>query len=374
MGNSLETWDQFVGEMTLPPPVGPGSPYATQPILYFSLQTDPTWASGFVGQVDMLRVELYDGTVAYLNMEARDVIAPTFVGSASPPPNAFGWNNTPVSVTFTCVDNPGGSGLGPNSIGSISSVLTAEGLDQSFSVGGYCVDRSGNVAAPATMHGINIDLTPPLFAGCFDQSLRYGNGVHPVSTWAYDWLSGIDEAASTFAGTVDTNVTGMTFVTFTAKDKAGNSATESCGYLVSTMNEAVKAALADLQGYLPGLSKPASDKVKSAIAHLTRSLNTKYWNDGLHLSKEGKPALDEIKAAVHDLEAIAPPIYVASTGIDALLAAARTLAQVAIRESTKGATDIQKANGELAKGDADAAASKFEEAAGHFKNAWDLAT
>jgi hypothetical protein len=140
------------------------------------------------------------------------------------------------------------------------------------------------------------------------------------------------------------------------------------------MNEAVKAALADLQGYLPGLSKPASDKVKSAIAHLTRSLNTKYWNDGLHLSKEGKPALDEIKAAVHDLEAIAPPIYVASTGIDALLAAARTLAQVAIRESTKGATDIQKANGELAKGDADAAASKFEEAAGHFKNAWDLAT
>jgi hypothetical protein len=34
----------------------------------------------------------------------------------------------------------------------------------------------------------------------------------------------------------------------------------------------------------------------------------------------------------------------------------------------------QKANDEIAKGDADRAAGKFEEAVGHCKNAWDLAT
>jgi hypothetical protein len=47
---------------------------------------------------------------------------------------------------------------------------------------------------------------------------------------------------------------------------------------------------------------------------------------------------------------------------------------VTIRESTKGAADVQKANGEVAKGVADQNAAKFEEAAGHFKTACDLAT
>src|SRR4029079_16949133 len=38
-----------------------------------------------------------------------DTDAPTISGAAAPAPNAFGWNNTDVSVRFTCDDL--GSGL-----------------------------------------------------------------------------------------------------------------------------------------------------------------------------------------------------------------------------------------------------------------------
>ena len=43
--------------------------YADQPILYFSIQTGSAWAAGFTGQVDGLRIDLMDGSVATINFE-----------------------------------------------------------------------------------------------------------------------------------------------------------------------------------------------------------------------------------------------------------------------------------------------------------------
>ena len=37
-----------------------------------------------------------------------DVTPPTIVGSVAPAPNAAGWNNTAVTVTFTCADEYSG--------------------------------------------------------------------------------------------------------------------------------------------------------------------------------------------------------------------------------------------------------------------------
>ncbi len=47
-----------------------GQPYANHEVLYFSIQTGSAWASGFTGQVDGLRIELTNGEVANVNMEA----------------------------------------------------------------------------------------------------------------------------------------------------------------------------------------------------------------------------------------------------------------------------------------------------------------
>src|SRR5207245_362294 len=37
-----------------------------------------------------------------------DASAPTITAAAAPPPNAVGWNNTDVTVTFTCADTLSG--------------------------------------------------------------------------------------------------------------------------------------------------------------------------------------------------------------------------------------------------------------------------
>jgi len=130
--------------------------------------------------------------------------------------------------------------------------------------------------------------------------------------------------------------------------------------------------LADLQALLPTLKKPNSDKVKSAIEHLQKSLNPRFWADGNHLTKDGKPVFDEERKSVHSLEEVVSRSLVLGA-INSLVADDRTLAMTAIAESAKS-NDIEKAQEEIAKGDADTANGKYEEAINHYKNAWDLAT
>ena len=62
-------FDTFVAGNSLAGSRGASRPYATQPILYFSPQTGSGWADGFTGQLDGLRIELTDGSVANINFE-----------------------------------------------------------------------------------------------------------------------------------------------------------------------------------------------------------------------------------------------------------------------------------------------------------------
>lgn len=89
-------------------------------------------------------------TVTDINI---DRTPPAAFGSVSPEPNAAGWNNTSVTVTFTATDSLSG-------VASCAAPVTlvSEGRDQAVS--GGCVDRAGNAAA-AGLTGINIDKTPP---------------------------------------------------------------------------------------------------------------------------------------------------------------------------------------------------------------------
>jgi hypothetical protein len=84
-----------------------------------------------------------------------DKTPPSITGARTPGPNANGWNNTPVTVSFQCSD--GLSGLAPGSPRP-PTVLSAEGTGQF--VTGTCQDLAGNTAS-ATVGALNIDLTPP---------------------------------------------------------------------------------------------------------------------------------------------------------------------------------------------------------------------
>ena len=100
-------------------------------------------------------------------------------GSASPAPNANGWNNTPVTVTFTCSDAL--SGLAPGSPPP-PTTLSSEGAGQSAA--GICTDVAGN-SASATVSNINIDLTAPEAYTQFDVASR------DIAVFGRDALSGV---------------------------------------------------------------------------------------------------------------------------------------------------------------------------------------
>jgi hypothetical protein len=93
------------------------------------------------------------GTASQSVTIKRDATAPTISGSASPAPNANGWNDEDVTVSFTCSDLTSG-------VASCQSpqTLSTEGAGQSAS--GSATDSAGN-GASTTVSGINIDKTAP---------------------------------------------------------------------------------------------------------------------------------------------------------------------------------------------------------------------
>src|SRR5262249_45646786 len=83
-----------------------------------------------------------------------DKTPPRITGARNPASNTSGWNNTNVTVSFTCADTLSG-------VLSCSepTTLAAEGANQS--VTGTATDLAGNSMC-TTVSGINIDKTPPV--------------------------------------------------------------------------------------------------------------------------------------------------------------------------------------------------------------------
>lgn len=160
-------------------------------------------------------------------MIQRDATPPTISGSASPAANSHGWNNTNVTVSFTCGDNL--SGVAPSSCGP-NQVLTGEGSGQSAT--GTATDEAGNTAS-ATVSGINIDKTAPsvaLIGGPADGESYYFGSVPAAPTCsASDALSGLDGpcVVSGYGTTV-----GPHTVTASATDRAGNANSDAATYTV----------------------------------------------------------------------------------------------------------------------------------------------
>ena len=90
-----------------------------------------------------------------VGITVQDTIPPVLVGSRAPGPNAQGWNNSDVTVTFTCTD----SGSGVTSPPVSPQVVNGEGAGQSASA--TCTDAAGNFIG-VSVTDINIDKTPPL--------------------------------------------------------------------------------------------------------------------------------------------------------------------------------------------------------------------
>ncbi len=146
-----------------------------------------------------------------------DTSAPSISVAQAPVANGAGWNNTNVTVTFTCGDSLSGlaSCTSPQSV-------TTEGAGQLVS--GTATDNAGNSASASAT--VNVDKTPPTVSGVVPAA--NGNGWYnaPVSvSWqCADALSGI--ATCSPSTTLATDGAGQS-AAGSATDIAGNSTNAS---------------------------------------------------------------------------------------------------------------------------------------------------
>ena len=146
----------------------------------------------------------------------------TYVGQ-SPGANANGWNNTDVTLTWSCSD----ALSGVDTTNSVTSVkLTTEGADQAAT--GICKDQAGNSVSDTRY--VSIDKTKPLitYAGQTPAANTHGwNNTSVTLTWSCsDALSGVDTAASVESQTASSEGAGQAEIG-SCVDKAGNIATDT---------------------------------------------------------------------------------------------------------------------------------------------------
>ena len=150
-----------------------------------------------------------------------DGIPPRITGTASPAANAFGWNNTDVTVSFLCSDDESGLDSGIKGCDP-GTTFRNEGADQFHE--GTATDLAGNTAS-ARVSGINIDKTPPTLTGVATtpaNAAGWHRGDVTVRWTGEDALSGIDDTRDP----ADTVVTGegdaLVAGPVTTWDQAGN--------------------------------------------------------------------------------------------------------------------------------------------------------
>ena len=122
-----------------------------------------------------------------------DTVPPTITGTRTPAPNGNGWNNTDVTVGFSCTDTDSGIngvvGCGPD------QTVSSQGAGQY--VQGDAQDVAGN-ASSTSVGPINIDKTPPTLTGSATADPNnegWYRGDVTIHWTGDDGLSGIDPAS-----------------------------------------------------------------------------------------------------------------------------------------------------------------------------------
>jgi hypothetical protein len=165
-----------------------------------------------------------------------DTAGPSITTAMSPAPNIAGWNNTPVTITYTCNDTSSG-------IASCPPPQT-ESTDGTYTLTGTAVNNAGNSSSVNTT--VNIDQTPPILSspGWSPNPIVPG-GSTTVTVPVSDNLSGVsggeyyigdtdpgqgngtamtyNQLAGTLTATLGSNLAPGTYtVSFRALDVAGN--------------------------------------------------------------------------------------------------------------------------------------------------------
>jgi hypothetical protein len=165
-------------------------------------------------------VDLAGNTESTRSLTIRvDTVPPMITGGQTPAANGFGWNNTDVTVTFSCTDAD--SGIDGVAGCADDTILTNDGAGQM--VHGDAVDVAGNRGS--TEFGpVNIDKAMPTLKGVPDDPNAAGwhNGDVTVKWVGDDGLSGIDPATQPADSTITGEGSNLGAGPVTIMDRAGN--------------------------------------------------------------------------------------------------------------------------------------------------------
>lgn len=164
-------WNQAAVTVTLHATDNPGG-FGVRDITYSATGAQPIGSTSVIGDTvsfpigaEGITTITFAARDQALNVETARTVAvrvdltnPTVtLGTAFPPPNAAGWNNTDVSVPFTATDTP--SGIASTNPSTSPLVLTSEGTAVTGTVTATdLADRTTSVTTPA----FKIDKTPPV--------------------------------------------------------------------------------------------------------------------------------------------------------------------------------------------------------------------
>src|SRR5947199_1929359 len=169
---------------------------------------------------DQISVELRSKPGASISVQiiGIDNDPPVIKATVSPAPNAAGWNNTSVTVTFTCTDATSGVAVCPP-----AQTLTSDGANQVVS--GTATDKAGN--SESTSVTVKLDKTPPIITAAASpgpNSANWNNTPVTVTFVCSDATSGVSSCPQTQTVSADG---ANQIISRTATDIAGNSASAS---------------------------------------------------------------------------------------------------------------------------------------------------
>jgi len=235
---------------------------------------------------------------------------PTITASVNPSSNAAGWNNSSVTVSFTCSDATSGIASCPNPMS-----VSTEGANQVVS--GTAVDRAGNTASTSVT--LNIDKTPPTLSPTVtpQPNLAGWNRTDvTVSFTCTDAISGIAVCPSP----VTVNAEGANqLISSTATDLAGNSATasltvnldKSVPTIGATVNPAANAA--GWHKSNPTVNFTCSDAISGiAVCPSSVTVNVEGANQLISRTTTDRAGNSAIASLTISLDKTAPSLAIAS--------------------------------------------------------------
>src|ERR1700728_2012968 len=158
----------------------------------------------------------YATVTATVTLNVQPDVPPTIVATPSPAPNAAGWNNSNVTVTFACT-----AGSYPITTCPAPVVVSTQAANQVIT--GTATDTNGNTASASVT--VNLDTTPPTITAAASPAPNAAgwNTTTPVTVTftCVDTLSGV---ASCPAAQSITMAGANQIVKGTATDVAGNTA------------------------------------------------------------------------------------------------------------------------------------------------------